>query len=129
MLTYRRTNRPPDITVAAFLMILFGLAEVRTAFTHTFFGISTTRGAVMMFASAIIGIFYALAGLLVLTVRRFAAAVTIVLLIADVAGWIALTATGLYPTGSLLNTVAIVAGTAIVAFFAIYIGVRWRVFA
>ena len=29
MLTYRRTNRPPDITVAAFLMILFGLAEVR----------------------------------------------------------------------------------------------------
>jgi len=58
MLTYRRTNRPPDITVAAFLMILFGLAEVRTAFTHTFFGISTTRGAVMMFASATIGIFY-----------------------------------------------------------------------
>ena len=82
-----------------------------------------------MFASAIIGIFYALAGLLVLTVRRFAAAVAIVLLIADVAGRIALTATGLYPTGSPLNTVAIVAGTAIVAFFAIYIGVRWRVFA
>ena len=53
----------------------------------------------MMFASATIGIFYALAGLLVLTVRRFAAAVAIVLLIADVAGRIALTATGLYPTG------------------------------
>ena len=55
----------------------------------------------------------ALAGLLVLTVRRWAAAVAIVLLIADVAGRIALTATGLYPTGSLLNTVAIIAGTAL----------------
>ena len=67
----------------------------------------------MMFASATIGIFYALAGLLVLTVRRWAAAVAIVLLIADVAGRIALIATGLYPTGSLLNTVAIIAGTAL----------------
>ena len=85
----------------------------RTAFTHTFFGISTTRGAVVMFASATIGIFYALAGLLVLTVRRWAAAVAIVLLIAAVAGRIALIATGLYPTGSLLNTVAIIAGTAL----------------
>ena len=55
----------------------------------------------------------ALAGLLVLTVRRWAAAVAIVLLIAAVAGRIALIATGLYPTGSLLNTVAIIAGTAL----------------
>jgi hypothetical protein len=34
-------TRPRGITIAALLMILFGLSEVLTAFTHDFLGIST----------------------------------------------------------------------------------------
>jgi hypothetical protein len=36
---------PFGIAVVAMLMILFGLAEVVTGFTHDFFGISTSQAA------------------------------------------------------------------------------------
>ena len=41
-------RRPWDLMIIAALMILFGLAEVVTSFTHAFFGITTTRGIVSM---------------------------------------------------------------------------------
>jgi hypothetical protein len=55
-----RTNepnetRPRGILIVALLMILFGLAEVVTGFTHRFFGISTTEGVASTYAGAAIG--------------------------------------------------------------------------
>lgn len=120
--------RPLGITLAAVLMILFGLAEVATAFTHNLFGITTAQVDLFTFSAAAIGAFYAAAGILILTMRKWAAATAIALLAADILGRIALVATGLYPTDSFKQTFAIIAGTAIAAVFAIYIRLKWKAF-
>ena len=57
--------------------------------------------------------------------KKWAAALAIVLLIADIIGRIALVMAGLYPVDSFEQTFAIVMGTAIAAIFAIYIGWKW----
>ncbi len=120
--------RPLGIKLAAVLMILFGLAEVATAFTHNFFGITTAQVDLFTFSAAAIGAFYAAAGILILTMRKWAAAAAIALLAADILGRIALVAAGLYPTGSFKQTFAIIAGTVIAAVFAIYIRLKWKAF-
>lgn len=109
-------------------MILFGLAEVVTGFTHNFFGITTSAEALFTYSGVALGAFYAIAGAVILTMRRWAAVLAIILLIADVVGRITLTVTGLYPTDSFKNTFAIIDGTVIAAFFTIYIGLKMRSF-
>jgi hypothetical protein len=121
-------TRPRGITIAALLMVLFGLAEVVTAFTHDFLGISTSSSNIFTFSAAAIGAFYVAAGLLILTMKKWAAALAIALLAVDIAGRIALVVAGLYPTNSLRQTFAIIVGTGIVAIFALYIGLRWKFF-
>ncbi len=109
-------------------MILFGLAEVATGFRHNFFGITTSIATMMTYSGAAIGSFYVVAGLLILTMQRWAAALAIVLLGADVIGRIVLVAVGFYPTNSLENILGIIAGTIIAIIFAIYIGWKWKTF-
>ena len=121
-------NRPLGITVVAVLMILFGLAEVVTSFTHNFFGLSTSQLTISTIAGAAIGAFYLAAGLLSLTMRKTAAALAIILLVADVIGRIVMVVAGLYPIDSPKQTFAIIFGTAIAAIFAIYIGLKWKSF-
>ena len=121
-------NRPRGIVVAALLMITFGLAEVTTGFTHNFFGLSTAQVTTSAYAGAAIGVLYAMAGLLVLSLKRRAAALAIVLLIADIIGRIAMVATGLYPVDSFKQTLAMITGTSIVAGFAAYIRLKWSSF-
>jgi hypothetical protein len=121
-------GRNLGIIAVAALMILFGLAEIATGFTHYFFGITTSAARALTYSSALIGAFYAAAGLLILTMKRWAAGLAIVLLGADIAGRILLVATGLYPTDTLKNMLSIVAGTVIVAILAIYIWLKRRSF-
>ncbi len=116
------------IIIVAGLMILFGLAEVVTGFTHDFFGITTTSRTIFTYVSAALGIFYAVSGFLLLAMKKWAAVLAIVLLGADIVGRFALVVTGLYPTNSLENTLSIIAGTVIVALFVVYIGWRWKSF-
>jgi hypothetical protein len=123
-----KQKRPPGIVVVALLMIAFGLAEVVTGLTHNFFGISTAGVAASAYAGAAIGVFYAAAGLLVLSMWRRAAALAIALLIADIVGRVAMVATGLYPLSSWKQTFSMVLGTSIVAAFAIYIRLKWSSF-
>jgi len=61
-------------------MIVFGLAEVVTGFTHSFFGIVAGDTIAATYAGVIIGTLYAGSGLLVLTMRKWAAALAIVFL-------------------------------------------------
>jgi hypothetical protein len=63
-------SRPRGITVVALLMIVFGLAEVTTSFTHRFFGLFTSKVTISFFLGAAIGVIYALAGLLVLSIEQ-----------------------------------------------------------
>jgi hypothetical protein len=105
-------SRPRGISIVAVVMILFGLAEVVTGFTHNFFGITTTSRTVFTSSAVAIGVFYAAAGLLM----------------ADVVGRVALAVTGLSPTDSFLNIFTISGGTIIVVIFAIYIGWKGKSF-
>jgi hypothetical protein len=121
-------GRPRGIIIVAFLMILFGLAEVVTGFTHNFFGITTSQVTIFTYSAAAIGAFYVVSGLLILTMRKWAAALAIMLLGADIIGRAALVVVGLYPIDSLKNTLGIIAGTVIAVIFAIYIGWKWKSF-
>jgi len=125
---YVTKTHPLDIIVVAVFAILAGLAEVVTGFTHNFFGITTSSLTIFTYSAAVIGIFYAASGLLILTMRKWAAALAIVLLGADIVGRVALVLVGLYPTDSLKNTLSIIAGTIIVAIVALYIGWKWKSF-
>ncbi len=116
------------ITVIAILMILFGLIEVVTAFTHSFLGITTSQAVIFTYSAIAIGAFYAGAGLLILTMKKWAAALAIILLMADIIGRIALVITGLYPLNSNEQIIGIISGTVIAAIFAIYIGWKWNLF-
>ena len=127
-LTSRQQTRPLGMLVAACLMILFGLAEVITAFTHSFLGITTSSSGVFTFSSTAIGLCYVAAGVLILTMRKWAAALAIILLGIDVVGRLALVVTGLFPTNSPKNTFSIIAGTLIAALLAVYVGWRWKTF-
>ena len=116
------------LTIIGVLMILFGGAEVITGFTHKFLGISTAIGVTSTFLTSGIGTLYAVAGLLVVTMRRWAASLALACLVVVVAGRIALVVTGLFPLDSFEQTFAITVGTGIAASFAIYIGCKWRAF-
>jgi hypothetical protein len=122
-------TRPRAITIVAVLMILFGLAEVATGFTHNFIGLVTTsQASLSTYVGVALGLFYSIAGLLILTKRKWAAIIAIVLLCSDVIGRIAMVLTGLYPVNSFFQTFAIVIGTSIATFFAIYIGLKLKFF-
>ncbi len=120
--------RPLGLTIVAALMILFGLAEVVTGFRHEFFGLTTAQVLISTVLGAALGLFCFVGGLLVLTMKRWAAVIAIILLCGDVIGRIAMVVTGLYPLSSFMQTFAIVVGTAIAAFFAIYIGLKLKDF-
>ena len=123
-----KQNRPRDIVIVALLMIVFGLAEVATGLTHNFFGISTAQVTAAVYAGIALGVLYAVAGLLILSMRRRAAALAMVLLVADIVGRVAMVVAGLYPIDSLKQRAAIILGTSIVAVFAIYIRLKWSSF-
>ena len=123
-----QTKRPMGILLASVLMVLFGLAEVATAFSHSFFGIATSQMSAEDYSSALIGSFYVLAGLFVLTMKKWGANLTILFLIADILGRLGLVVSGLYPLNTVENTFGIVTGTIIAFVFLAYIYAKRRIF-
>jgi hypothetical protein len=121
-------NRPLGITVVGVLMIVFGATEVLTGFTHDFFGVLVTQSTTATYAGAAIGALYVLAGVLVFSMKRWAAIAAIVALVADVLGRVWMVAAGLFPLTTVRQTFSIVAGTVIAIAFAIYIAIRWKAF-
>jgi hypothetical protein len=123
----RNQNKiPSGIIISAILMIVFGLAEVVTAFTHKFFVISVSATIIFTVCAVVIGLLYAVSGILILTMKSTAAKIAILLLCLDILGRIILTLLGLYPTNTVIQTLAIIIGTVIAAFFAIYIFIRLK---
>jgi hypothetical protein len=105
------------------------LAEVATEFAHNFLGIISTSDAnIAGYAGAAIGAFYAVGGMLVLTMKKWAEILAIALLIAAVLGRIALVATGLFPVNSPVQIISISIGTVIAIAFAIYISIKSNIF-
>jgi hypothetical protein len=117
------------ITVVAILMVIFGLAEVATGFTHNFLGvISTARATASTYGAVIIGGLYALGGVVLFTMKKWAATFAEISLAVVVIGRIALVLAGLYPVNSFLQIFSIIVGTAIAIIFAIYVAVKWSCF-
>jgi len=119
---------PVGILAVAVLMILFGLAEVVTGFTHEFFGLTTAHINVATYLGVGLGLCYLIGGILIFTKLRPAAILAIVLLCVDVLGRIAMVVFGLFPLDSFRQTFGIVVGTAIAALFAIYVGLKLESF-
>ncbi len=124
----QQMEKSKGIIVASVLMMIFGLAEIVTSFTHKFFGLTTSQATISTIIGASIGIFYFVSGILFLTKRKKAAVIAIVLLIIDAIGRISMVMTGLYPVDSPLQKFAIMAGTSIVILLAIYIRIKMKRF-
>jgi uncharacterized integral membrane protein len=117
--------RPYRFLIVSALMIIFGLAEISTAYSRSFFGISAQQApTIFTFSGAVIGALYAVAGLFVLTMKKWAATLAIGLLLVVIVGRILLVAAGIYPVNTFENAFGIILGTAIAAVFAIYIGLK-----
>jgi hypothetical protein len=117
------------ITFVAILMMLFGLAEVATRFTHNFLGrISITDVTLATYGATGVGALYAIGGLLLLTMRKRAAELAMICLILVIFGRVILVLTGLYPVTSFLQDISIFIGTALAVIFAVYVWLRWDVF-
>ena len=123
-----RVRRRWDLVFVAGFTILAGLAEVVTAFSHTFFGITTSGVAPFTVAATGIGLSYLASGVLMLTMKKWAATVALVLLSIDLLGRILVAVTGLYPTDTAKNTFSLIAGTLIVAFVASYVARKRKSF-
>ena len=129
MISNMNQKRPWGIMLVAVLMIIFGLAEVATGFTHNFLGlISTTDLMLATYGAATVGALYAIGGLLLLTMKKWAAWLAMVCLVLVIVGRIVLVLTGLYPLTSFLQDISILIGTAIAVIFAIYIGLKLKLF-
>ncbi len=118
------------ITIVAILMVLFGIAEIATGFTHNFVGIiNTTQSSASTYGAAIVGAVYAIGGLLLLPMKKRLARVSLFCLGIVVVGRVYLVLTGLYPFTTALQIGSIVVGTLIALIFMVYIGlVKWGSF-
>jgi hypothetical protein len=85
-------------------------------------------GAVFVFLASGMGTLYAISGLLLLTMRNWAAAVSVACLIVVVVGRIAMVVSGAFPFDLFEQIFAMTVGTGIVAVFATYIVWNWRAF-
>ena len=63
-------KRKRGIIAVALLMILFGIVEIITAFTHNFVGISTTQGTLSAYTTAAVGSLYAIAGKVSILIQK-----------------------------------------------------------
>ena len=109
-------------------MIIFGLAEVSTGFTgHFLGGISVATSAEYTIAAVATGSCYSLAGVFVLTMRKWGATLGIIFLSAELLGRVYLVATGLYPFSGIDET-SVIAGSIIAVLFGLYIGLSWKRF-
>ena len=128
-MSHIKQTHPLGTTIVAVLIIIFGLAEIITGFTHNFLGvISTAQATVSTYGGAGVGAIYAVGGFFLLAIKKWAAVVAEVCLILVIVGRISLVIFGLYPLNSFSQTFSIIAGTAIAILFAIYIAFKWKLF-
>ena len=113
------------ITLIAALMMIFGLAEIATAFMHDILGhILIGHIGAATYAAAVVGALYAICGLLLVTMGEQATKFAMACLIALAAGRIALAMTGLYPLTSLTQLIFMFIGIAFAIAFATYIAIK-----
>ncbi len=117
------------ITIAALLMIGLGLLEVAVGFIFgNKFGAAPLFLADYNYQAPVVGSLYALGGILLMTMKRWAAKITLVTLGVDLVARAALVAAGLFPIDSLAPAVAVVTGVLLALGFGLFILSRWPLF-
>lgn len=119
---------PLGIIIVSVLMVLFGLSEVMTGFTHNFFGIVIATGIESTDVAIILGTLYVVGGLLILTMKQRSAVLALACLAIVIFGRIGIVMGGCYPINTSTQIIAIILGTAIAIIFAIYVGLKWNEF-
>ena len=119
-------TRRTGITIAAAYCIFAGLSEVWVGITGNWMGLLSER-LTPSFRTALIGIFYVLAGISLLPKRRTGAILGIIFILLEVLGRVHLVRIGTYPSrGS--DFMKSVVGGAIALGLAIYLITQWRKF-
>lgn len=120
-------NRRWGLILVSLLMIIFGLAEIVTGFTGNFVNLLTlTPNAISTYSAVIIGIIYAVGGLLLITMKKQNAEYALICLYAVIAGRVLLVLTGIYPLNSSLQVVGIIVGTGLAIIFALYVRAKLK---
>jgi hypothetical protein len=119
-------DRGRAFSALGLLMIVFGVAEVVTAFRHQFFVIQVHDAALFTPLGAVLGLCYVAAGALVLVDRRRTLTLAGALLAVDVVGRVVLVVTGAFPMETLAQTIGMLIGTMLVACFCVLVVARTR---
>jgi uncharacterized membrane protein len=120
-------RRPVGIIVVGIFALIAGLGEVVVGFTGNYLGILAHR-ITPSFATGLTGVFYSLGGLfLLLSRRKWAAALGMLFLGAEIAGRIYLVATGTAPASG-ADAIKILIGGLIALALMIYVAFQWRYF-
>jgi hypothetical protein len=118
-------RRPLGIIIVALFAIIAGIGEIMVGVTGNFLGI-LSNGMEPAFSTAVIGAFYSLGGWsLLITRKKWGAAVSIVFIGAEILGRVYLVTTGIAPSSG-ADLVKIVIGGAIA--FAVMLYIYWRSF-
>jgi len=123
MIWFNRGLSRAQAFVAA-LLILFGSAEVITAYRHSFFWLRTAEVPTFTGIGAGLGLCYVGSGLLLTLYRRYYARAAVGLLVIDFVGRIGIVAAGLFPVDNPRQVIGIGLGTLLTVVFAVLI-LRW----
>src|SRR5579872_1043599 len=120
-------RRPAGIIVVGIFALVAGLGEVVVGFTGNYLGI-LAHNIRPSFATGLTGVFYSLGGLFLLVSRRkWGAALGMLFLSAEIAGRIYLVATGTVPASG-ADAIKVLIGGLIALALIIYVGSHWRDF-
>lgn len=121
----KSTHATRIIFVAVFA-VLCGLDEIVVGRTGNFLGI-LTRSILPSPATAIVGLFYTLGGLFLLTMRKWGAALAMMFICAEVLGRAYLVWVGIAPSGG-ADLAKVAVGGAIALALVGYIATQWNHF-
>jgi hypothetical protein len=119
-------TRHLEISIVAVFAIIAGLGEIVVGFTGNYLGI-LSKNITPSFSTVVIGAFYSLGGLCLLTMKKWGAALGILFIGAEILGRIYLVMAGIAPsTGT--DAIKIVIGGAIALALILYIWSQWSRF-
>ena len=120
-------NRPIGITIVAVFAIIAGLGEIMVGLTGNYLGILSTSMA-PAFSTGIVGAFYSLGGVSLLTTRKkWGAVLSIIFIGTEILGRVYLVMTGMAPSSGTDAAKIVVGGTIALALI-FYIGSKWKSF-
>jgi hypothetical protein len=114
------------ITIVAIFAIVAGIGEVIVGFTGNYLGILATP-ITPAFSTVVVGAFYSLGGLSLLTMKKWGAALGIGFIGAEILGRVYLVVTGIAPSNG-FDAVKVVIGGAIAFAVILYVGSQWKKF-